>query len=88
MKLLRLQEVIQMTGLSRSTIYRYGSAAVFPKRRRAGPNSVRWLDADVVKWMETRPESRLKVMSFITRKRGWTDPATPGVTDRFRRQRA
>lgn len=57
MKLLRLHEVIRMTGLPRSTIYRYESTAVFPKRRRAGPNSVRWLDADVVKWMETRPEA-------------------------------
>jgi prophage regulatory protein len=57
MKLLRLHEVIQMTGLSRSTIYRYEGAAVFPKRRRAGPNSVRWFDADVIKWMETRPEA-------------------------------
>jgi len=57
MKLLRLAEVIEMTGLSRSTIYRYESAAAFPKRRKAGPNSVRWLDLDVIRWMETRPEA-------------------------------
>lgn len=55
MKLLRLAQVIEMTGLSRSTIYRYESASAFPKRRRTGPNSVRWLEDDVVKWMESRP---------------------------------
>jgi prophage regulatory protein len=55
MKMLRLAEVIEMTGLSRSTIYRYEGQSEFPKRRRAGPNSVRWLEEDIVKWMETRP---------------------------------
>jgi prophage regulatory protein len=55
MKLLRLGEVIEMTGLSRATIYRYEDAGEFPKRRRTGPNSVRWLDEDVIKWMKSRP---------------------------------
>jgi prophage regulatory protein len=55
MKLLRLEEVIEMTGLSRSSIYRYEGNSAFPKRRRTGPNTVRWLEADVVAWMESRP---------------------------------
>jgi prophage regulatory protein len=55
MKLLKLKEVIQLTGLSRTTIYRYEANSVFPKRRRTGPNSVRWLDSEVNQWMESRP---------------------------------
>jgi prophage regulatory protein len=55
-KMLRLDEVIKMTGLSRSSIYRYeSSSAAFPKRRRVGPNAVRWLDTDVEAWMQSRP---------------------------------
>ena len=38
MKILRLNQVIEMTGLSRSSIYRHG-----PPRRRVGPNAVGWL---------------------------------------------
>lgn len=55
MKMLRLDEVMKMTGLSRSSIYRYESTAAFPKRRRVGPNAVRWLDTDVEEWMQSRP---------------------------------
>jgi len=54
-KMLRLAEVIEMTGLSRSTIYRYESNADFPKRRRIGPNAVPWLDTDIEDWMQSRP---------------------------------
>jgi predicted DNA-binding transcriptional regulator AlpA len=39
MKFLRLKQVIDMTGLSRSSIYRHG-----PPRRRVGPNAVGWLE--------------------------------------------
>jgi len=50
MKILRLKQVITMTGLSRSSIYRHG-----PTRRRVGPNAVGWLESDVVDWMKSRP---------------------------------
>jgi len=55
MRLMRIQEVVQVTGLSRMSIYRYEKAGVFPKRRRIGENSVRWLDSDVEDWMASRP---------------------------------
>jgi prophage regulatory protein len=55
MKLLRLEEVIAMTGLSRSSIYRYEINSAFPKRRQTGRNTVRWLEADIVAWIESGP---------------------------------
>jgi prophage regulatory protein len=44
MRLLRIQEVMRLTGLSRMTIYRFEKGGNFPKRRQIGKNSVRWLD--------------------------------------------
>jgi integrase len=45
-----VRELLAMTGLSRSSIYRHG-----PTRRRVGPNAVGWLESDVVDWMKSRP---------------------------------
>lgn len=58
MRMLRIQEVIRITGLSRMTIYRFEKIGQFPNRRRVGRNSVRWLDADIDLWMTSRPVAR------------------------------
>jgi prophage regulatory protein len=55
MKLLRLPEVVALTGLSRMTLWRLERAGRFPARRRLGANSVAWLDSDVESWMIDRP---------------------------------
>lgn len=60
MKFLRIGQVMQLTGLSRMTIYRLELADEFPKRRRLSKNSVAWLDADIAQWAESRPISRLR----------------------------
>jgi prophage regulatory protein len=60
MKFLRIRQVIQLTGLSRMTIYRLELAGDCPRRRQLSKNSVAWLDTDITKWAESRPVSRLK----------------------------
>jgi len=45
MKFLRIRQVMQLTGLSRMTIYRLELAGKFPKRRRLSENSVAWLES-------------------------------------------
>lgn len=55
MKILRLPEVIAVTGLSRMSIYRKEAAAEFPKRRRLGPNAVGWVEEEVTTWIQSRP---------------------------------
>jgi prophage regulatory protein len=55
MKLLRIKELIHVTGLSRMTIYRLERSGHFPKRRRLGQNSVAWLEEDVALWIASRP---------------------------------
>jgi prophage regulatory protein len=60
MKFLRVRQVMQVTGLSRMTIYRLEIAGEFPKRRQLSKNSVAWLDTDIAAWAETRPVSPLR----------------------------
>jgi len=55
MRLLRIADVVQATGLSRMTIYRLERAGEFPARRRLGRNSVAWLDNDITDWIGSRP---------------------------------
>lgn len=55
MRLLRIHEVISVTGLSRMTIYRLEKDGAFPSRRRLGKNSVAWLDDDISAWVAGRP---------------------------------
>jgi prophage regulatory protein len=60
MKFLRVRQVMQLTGLSRMTIYRLELAGDFPKSRQLSKNSVAWLDTDIQQWAESRPVSRLR----------------------------
>lgn len=60
MKLLRIRQVIQITGLSRMTIYRLELAGKFPKRRQLSENSVAWLEADISQWIDSRPVDHLR----------------------------
>ena len=53
MKFLKLQAVMAMTCLSRSSIYAAMSAGDFPAQIKLGERSVAWLDSEVQIWMET-----------------------------------
>lgn len=46
-RILRRPEVEQMTGLSRSEIYRRIALGVFPKARKLGSNAVGWLLSEI-----------------------------------------
>jgi prophage regulatory protein len=47
--------VVQKTGLSRASIYRYIARNLFPPRRRIGPGRIAWLASEVLVWMQSRP---------------------------------
>jgi prophage regulatory protein len=55
MTILRTDRVTQLTGLSRTTLWRRERAGEFPMRLRLGANSVGWLEEDVCRWIESRP---------------------------------
>jgi len=52
---LRLQAVIRVTGLSRSTLYRLIADERFPRPVRLGPRAVAWHRSDIDAWGKTRP---------------------------------
>jgi len=53
-RLLRVAEVSDRTGLSRSTLWRLERASKFPRRRELSAARVAWLSTDIDKWIETR----------------------------------
>lgn len=51
-RLIRLNEVITKTGLSRSRIYQYINEDKFPGNVSLGGRSVAWVESEVEKWIE------------------------------------
>ncbi|WP_374593023.1 helix-turn-helix transcriptional regulator [Sphingosinicella sp.] len=56
-KILRRTEVERVIGLSRSTIYKAMTENTFPKPIRIGKRAVGWRQADIMNWLETRPQA-------------------------------
>ena len=54
-RLLRRREVEEITGLSRSSIYRLMREGQFPRPVKAGPAAVRWKESDITDWLDSRP---------------------------------
>lgn len=53
-KIIRLNEVMDMTGLSRSTIYRMMEKGDFPKSTPLGERAIGWSMSEVQEWVQTR----------------------------------
>ena len=51
-QILRRPAVEQITGLSRSTIYKWMDEGSFPKAVKLGPRAVGWFQADIDAWLE------------------------------------
>ncbi|KRV02456.1 phage transcriptional regulator AlpA [Pseudomonas aeruginosa] len=58
MRIIRLKEVIESTGLARSTIYKYIAEGTFPKPVSLGDRCVGWVDGEVHDWILARIEER------------------------------
>ncbi|EMB0807617.1 AlpA family transcriptional regulator [Pseudomonas aeruginosa] len=58
MRIIRLKEVIDSTGLARSTIYKYITEGTFPKPVSLGDRCVGWVDGEVHDWILARIEER------------------------------
>jgi prophage regulatory protein len=52
--LARLPTVLKMTGLGRSTIYRWIANGSFPSPVRLGPRAVAWRWSDLDRWTQSR----------------------------------
>ena len=52
MKFIKLQNVMAITGMSRSSIYLAISEGRFPKQINLGVRSIAFLESEVQEWME------------------------------------
>lgn len=58
MRIIRFKEVIDSTGLARSTVYKYIAEGTFPKPVSLGDRCVGWVDSEVHDWILARIEDR------------------------------
>jgi len=58
MRIIRLKDVIDSTGLGRSTIYKYIAEGAIPKPVSLGERSVGWVEEEVHEWILARIEER------------------------------
>ena len=54
MKFLGIKQVLEITGLSRTSVWRFEKNGDFPKRRQLGPRRVGYVDSEISNWMESR----------------------------------
>jgi prophage regulatory protein len=55
-RILRLRTVVELTGLSRSTIYLRIAKGDFPRQVSLGGRAIGWRESDVYSWLEALQE--------------------------------
>lgn len=50
-KLIRIKDVMDRTGLARSTVYKYISLGQFPQPIKLGTRAVAWVEREVEAWI-------------------------------------
>ena len=58
-KVLRLPEVMEKTGIRRSSIYAWMKDGRFPKQIKMGLRASGWIEQEVDEWIERRASGRL-----------------------------
>ncbi len=53
-RILRLSDLLQVTGMSSATLYRWIGEGQFPGPLKLGPNSVGWRASAVQAWIDSR----------------------------------
>lgn len=76
MRIIRLKEVIDSTGLARSTIYKYIGEGTFPKPVSLGDRCVGWVDSEVHDWILARIEERDLAEGASVRSTGYLSVAS------------
>ncbi|ELC7355407.1 TPA: AlpA family transcriptional regulator [Enterobacter hormaechei] len=58
LRLLRMSDVIDLTGLPKSTIYLKMKSKKFPRQVSIGARSVAWVEAEINDWIEKNIQNR------------------------------
>lgn len=69
-RLIRIRDVIQLTGISKSYIYQLVNQNLFPKSIQLVPGgtSVAWVKSEVLDWIDDRIAQRDDVNTVLTNK--------------------
>lgn len=59
-RILRLPEVVDKVGLSRSSIYDRMSKGAFPDSVSLGSRAIGWRERDIDQWLQALPSSRAR----------------------------
>ncbi len=60
LRFIRGPKVQEMTGLSRSSVYRLEESGDFPKRRQISEGVVAWVQSEIFEWMRSRERRFVK----------------------------
>ena len=69
-RILRLPEVMRLTGLSKATIHRRYRDGTFPEPVRLGPQSIGWWRAEILEWLESLQRAGAALNEARKRKAG------------------
>lgn len=58
MRLIKLKEVLNLTALSRASVYRMMADGKFPSSVSLGERSVGWVEEEILSWIEERIAAR------------------------------
>ena len=61
-RLIRLKEVIAMTGLSRASVYKFVREDKFPAQISLGYRCVAWVESEVQQWIDQRVQESRREM--------------------------
>lgn len=65
MRFIKLKEVMKITGLGRSSIYKFMADATFPQTISLGERAVAWEESEVEEWQQAKIESRSEIVSYV-----------------------
>ncbi|MDE2842365.1 MAG: AlpA family phage regulatory protein [Chloroflexota bacterium] len=51
--MLRIADVLEVVGVSRSTLYKMIADGRFPRPMRVGQRAARWRQSDIQRWMDS-----------------------------------
>jgi len=57
-RIIRLKQVLELTGLGRSTVYKLEADQKFPKRVQLGARAVGWIQHEIEGWLSAHIEQR------------------------------
>lgn len=67
MRLIRLKEVMNISGLGRSSIYKFMDDGTFPQSISLGERAVSWQESEVEEWIQDKVERRNKVSNRLVK---------------------